>query len=74
MKVPRKMTDLVKYQYSWILVPIFFILYILIPSYRIYLQYPLFCIGIIGISVGIYIKLPPKLSLLNISSNPSKSL
>ena len=55
-----------KYQYSWILIPIFLILYFTLPTYRKYLQYPMFCIGLIGIIVSIYINLPILMIIINI--------
>tara|TARA_B100000927_G_C16391357_1_gene439476 strand:- start:119 stop:556 length:438 start_codon:yes stop_codon:yes gene_type:complete len=43
-----------KYQYSWIFIPLLFILYILLPKLRVYLLYPQLCIGLIGIIATIY--------------------
>lgn len=44
---PQKI--LFRYQYSWILVPLFSALFIYLPKFRIYIQYILFIIGITGI-------------------------
>jgi len=55
-----------KYQYSWILMPFFLILYLTLPNYRIYLNYPMFCIGSLGIIMPIYAQLSLFLIFLNI--------
>lgn len=55
-----------KYQYSWILIPLFIILYLILPNYRKYLNYPMFCIGTLGIIMPIYAQLSPFLIFLNI--------
>lgn len=68
MDISKKLNNFVefKYQYSWILIPTFIILYLFLPTYRIYLQYPMFCIGLIGIIVSIYIQLPLIMIIINI--------
>ena len=55
-----------KYQYSWILMPFFLIFYLTLPNYRIYLNYPMFCIGSLGIIMPIYAQLSLFLIFLNI--------
>ena len=57
--------NLLRYQYSWILVPLFTLLYILYPNLRIYLQYLMFVTGWVGIIVARMIKLPLHLFLLS---------
>ena len=54
-----------KYQYSWLLIPLFLTLYLRLPNYRTYLQYPMFCVGLIGIFIPIYVGLSPFLIGLN---------
>ena len=56
---------LLRYQYSWVLVPLFTLLYILYPDLRIYLQYLMFVTGWVGIIVAWMIKLPLHLFLLS---------
>ena len=58
-------SKLLKYQYSWIFIPLLFILYIYLPNYRNYLQYPMFSVGAVGIIVGIIV-LPPYLVIINL--------
>ena len=52
------LSRLLKYQYSWVFIPLLLILYLYLPDYRNYLQYPMFSIGLVGIIVGILV-LPP---------------
>ena len=57
---------LLRYQFSWILVPLFFILFIYLPQFRIQIQYILFLIGFTGIIVSMIILKNPFLKFISI--------
>lgn len=52
-KIDEKNISIFRYQYSWILVPLFVYLFVAFKKYRYLSQYVLFLIGFVGITATI---------------------